>query len=101
MHEALRPIGGFGTAGFGNMQSTLMLTEAPPEMRSRLMGVVTVCIGTGPLGQLAAGQRADFVAWDIERPADLAYWLGGDLHKRVVRHGVELTDKGEAAWTRS
>jgi MFS family permease len=48
-------LGGFGTAGFGNMQSTLMLTEAPPEMRSRLMGVVTVCIGTGPLGQLAAG----------------------------------------------
>jgi MFS family permease len=52
---ALLVIGGFGTAGFGNMQSTLMLTEAPPEMRSRLMGVVTVCIGTGPLGQLAAG----------------------------------------------
>ncbi|MFN4016443.1 MAG: MFS transporter [Reyranella sp.] len=52
---ALLVLGGFGTAGFGNMQSTLMLTEAPPEMRSRLMGVVTVCIGTGPLGQLAAG----------------------------------------------
>ncbi|WP_425069262.1 MFS transporter [Reyranella sp.] len=52
---ALLIMGGFGTAGFSNMQSTLMLTEAPPEMRSRLMGVVTVCIGTGPLGQLAAG----------------------------------------------
>ena len=39
-------VGGFGTAGFGNMQTTLMLTEAPPDMRSRLMGVVTVCIGT-------------------------------------------------------
>lgn len=51
-------IGGFGTAGFGNMQSTLMLTEAPPEMRSRLMGLVTVCIGTGPLGVLLAGAIA-------------------------------------------
>ena len=51
-------IGGFGTAGFGNMQSTLMLTEAPPEMRSRLMGIVTVCIGTGPLGVLLAGAIA-------------------------------------------
>jgi len=51
-------IGGFGTAGFSNMQSTLMLTEAPPEMRSRLMGIVTVCIGTGPLGILAAGALA-------------------------------------------
>ena len=50
--------GGFGTAGFSNMQSTLMLTEAPPEMRSRLMGIVTMCIGTGPLGVLVAGALA-------------------------------------------
>ena len=56
---ALLVLGGFGTAGFGNMQSTLMLTEAPPEMRSRLMGIVTVCIGTGPLGILAAGALSD------------------------------------------
>lgn len=54
-------LGGFGTAGFGNMQSTLMLTEAPAEMRSRLMGIVTVCIGTAPLGQLAAGAISDQV----------------------------------------
>jgi len=40
-------------------------------------------------GSLQVGKVADFVAWDIERPADLAYWLGGDLDKRVVRHGVE------------
>jgi MFS family permease len=51
-------VGGFGTAGFGNMQTTLMLTEAPIEMRSRLMGIVTVGIGTGPLGVLAAGTIA-------------------------------------------
>ena len=52
-------VGGFGTAGFGNMQTTLMLTEAPAAMRSRLMGIVTVCIGTGPLGILAAGALSD------------------------------------------
>ena len=40
------------------MQSTLMLTEAPIEMRSRLMGIVTVGIGTGPLGVLLAGAIA-------------------------------------------
>ncbi len=51
-------LGGFGTAGFSNMQSTLMLTEAPPDVRSRLMGIVTVCIGTGPLGVLASGALA-------------------------------------------
>ena len=40
-------------------------------------------------GSLEAGKVADFVAWQIDRPADLCYWLGGDLEKRVVRHGVE------------
>lgn len=40
-------------------------------------------------GSLEVGKVADFVAWSIERPADLAYWLGGDLDKRIVRHGVE------------
>ncbi|MEE4374663.1 imidazolonepropionase [Pseudomonas alliivorans] len=40
-------------------------------------------------GSLEVGKTADFVAWDIERPADLAYWLGGDLDKRIVRHGME------------
>jgi MFS family permease len=58
---AILVLGGLGTAGFGNMQSTLMLTEAPPHMRSRLMGIVTVCIGTAPLGVLAAGALADAI----------------------------------------
>jgi len=42
-------------------------------------------------GSLEVGKVADFVAWQIERPADLAYWLGGDLPKRVVRMGLEIT----------
>ncbi|KPY95151.1 imidazolonepropionase [Pseudomonas tremae] len=42
-------------------------------------------------GSLEVGKVADFVAWNIERPADLAYWLGGDLDKRIVRHGVETS----------
>lgn len=82
---AVLVIGGFGTAGFGNMQSTLMLTEAPPEMRSRLMGIVTVCIGTGPLGILAAGALSDQIgprgaviamaAAGLVLTAALAAWL--------------------------
>lgn len=42
-------------------------------------------------GSLEAGKVADFVAWQIDRPADLSYWLGGDLEKRIVRHGVETS----------
>lgn len=43
-------------------------------------------------GSLQVGKVAEFVAWQIERPADLAYWLGGDLPKRVVRMGHEISN---------
>ncbi|SDI38813.1 imidazolonepropionase [Pseudomonas panipatensis] len=42
-------------------------------------------------GSLEAGKVADFVAWDIQRPAELAYWLGGDLPKRIIRHAEEVS----------
>ena len=32
-------------------------------------------------GQLKPGYAADFVCWDIEKPAELSYWLGGQLIK--------------------
>src|SRR6201981_3376817 len=48
-------IGGRGTAAFSNMQTTLILTEAPPATRSRVMGIVTMCIGTGPVGVMMIG----------------------------------------------
>src|SRR6516162_2588737 len=48
-------VGGLGTAAFSNMQTTLILTEAPPATRSRVMGIVTMCIGTGPVGVVIIG----------------------------------------------
>ncbi len=56
---ALLVLGGLGSAGFANMQTTLVLTETPAEARSRVLGLVTVCIGTGPLGALLAGTLAE------------------------------------------
>jgi MFS family permease len=56
---ALLLIGGLGTAVFGNMQTSLILIEAPPTTRSRVMGIVTMCIGTGPLGVLAIGALSE------------------------------------------
>ncbi|WP_258129532.1 imidazolonepropionase [Achromobacter anxifer] len=41
-------------------------------------------------GTLEAGKYADFVAWELGHPAELAYWIGGDLPKRVVRHGAPV-----------
>ena len=51
-------IAGFGAAGFSAMQTTMMFLQAPPEMRGRVMGVVSVCIGAGPLGVLHIGLLA-------------------------------------------
>ncbi|MGY6268208.1 imidazolonepropionase, partial [Achromobacter denitrificans] len=41
-------------------------------------------------GELAPGRVADFVAWEIGHPSELAYWIGGDLPKRVIRHAAEV-----------
>jgi imidazolonepropionase len=43
-------------------------------------------------GSLEVGKVADFVAWQIAQPAELSYWLGGELGKRVIRHGREVLD---------
>lgn len=50
---------GLGGAGFSTMQATLVYLASPPDMRSRILGVLTVCIGTGPIGFLWLGWLAD------------------------------------------
>jgi len=56
---ALLAAGGFGSAAFANMQTSLIVLHAPAHIRSRLMGLLTVCIGMGPLGILLVGFLAD------------------------------------------
>ena len=56
---ALLVIGGLGSAAFGNMQTSLVLIEAPAASRSRVLGIVTMSIGTGPLGVLAIGALSE------------------------------------------
>jgi MFS family permease len=52
---------GLGGAAFSIMQATLVYLSAPPEMRSRVLGVLSVCIGVGPVGFLALGWLADAI----------------------------------------
>jgi predicted MFS family arabinose efflux permease len=52
---------GVGGAGFSTMQATLVYLAAPPEMRSRILGVLSVCIGTGPIGFIWLGWLADAI----------------------------------------
>jgi len=70
-------LAGLGVAGFAAMQSTIVFTAAPPEMRGRLMGVLAVCIGFNPLGILQVGLLAD--------------WFGGALAVTI------MTSEGLAA----
>ncbi|WP_179179642.1 imidazolonepropionase [Pseudomonas sivasensis] len=74
-----------------NMACTLF-RMTPEEALAGVTQHAATALGMGAThGSLEVGKVADFVAWQIDRPADLAYWLGGELDKRVVRHGVDVT----------
>lgn len=73
-----------------NMACTLF-RMTPEEALAGVTRHAATALGMGDIhGSLEVGKVADFVAWQIDRPADLAYWLGGELDKRVVRHGVDV-----------
>ena len=73
-----------------NMACTLF-RMTPEEALAGVTQHAATALGRGEThGSLEPGKVADFVAWNIDRPADLAYWLGGDLDKRVVRNGVDV-----------
>ena len=56
---ALLAIGGIGQSGFGTMQSAVTLLASPPELRGRMMGLLSFCIGVGtPIGGLEMGAIA-------------------------------------------
>ncbi|MEO6985061.1 MAG: imidazolonepropionase [Paralcaligenes sp.] len=49
------------------------------------------------LGEIAIGAPADFVAWNIQTLAELAYWSGLDRCTLVVHHGQVTRDKRRIA----
>jgi MFS family permease len=58
---------GLANAGFSIMQATLVYLSAPAEMRSRVYGVLSVCIGIGMIGFLHLGWLAGLIGapWAI------------------------------------
>jgi imidazolonepropionase len=42
-------------------------------------------------GRLAVGMRADFALWQIDHPAELAYWIGNNPCIGVAKDGIPRT----------
>ncbi len=71
-----------------NMACTLFRLT-PEEALAGVTREAARALGLGrDRGQLAPGFRADFALWDIERPADLAYWIGGNRCFQTVKDGA-------------
>jgi imidazolonepropionase len=47
-------------------------------------------LGLADRGVLRVGMRADFVQWNVGHPAELCYWLGGQLAEAVYASGRAL-----------
>ena len=48
-------VSGFAMSGFATMQSVIVVISTSPAMRGRVLGVLTVAIGSGPIGALLVG----------------------------------------------
>jgi imidazolonepropionase len=73
-----------------NMACTLFRLT-PSEALRGISVHAAHALGLHDRGRLAAGQRADLVLWNAETPAELAYWIGGNLVECVFVAGSPVT----------
>lgn len=53
---------GCGQAGFAVMQATITYAVAPVDRRSQAMGIMTMCIGAGPVGFVFVGLLSEHIS---------------------------------------
>lgn len=70
-----------------SMACTLFRLTPDEALRGTTL-IAARALGLHDRGTLAVGQRADVVVWDACKPAELAYWIGGALARRVFANGV-------------
>jgi imidazolonepropionase len=69
-----------------NMACTLFRLT-PEEALAGVTRHAAAALGLSDRGVLAAGKRADFVLWDVQRPAELAYALGSNPRRQTIFKG--------------
>ena len=71
---------GFCIAGFSTMQATVVMVVARAGMRGKALGVVSLAIGTSPIGSLIVGAIAD----RLGAPAAISITAGASLALLVI-----------------
>jgi MFS family permease len=81
---------GIADAGFGTMQSTIVLLAAHERTRGRVLGILSVCIGTNPLGSLGVATLATYVGAPVAfgSAAALALLLMAPFAFRLLSEGT-------------
>ncbi|WP_437889621.1 imidazolonepropionase [Phytobacter sp. V91] len=75
-----------------NMACTLFRLT-PEEALAGVTAHAARALGIGDrCGTLAPGKIANFVAWEVNHPAELSYWLGGTLANQVIYQGQQTTN---------
>jgi imidazolonepropionase len=70
-----------------NMACTLFRMQ-PEEALAGVTRHAAEALGLGcEIGTLEQGKAADLLLWDVERPAELAYWIGRNPVHRIMRGG--------------
>ena len=92
---------GIGSAGFGTMQSTIIMIAATPEVRGVSLGVLGHCIGMSAVGAVIVGQLAERV--DANIAVGISTGLGLFLlitlipFSPLVRRPITPPEESEAA----
>jgi len=69
-----------------NMACTLFRLTPEEALRGATIHAARA-LGLSDRGALLAGQRADFVIWNVDHPSELSYWIGGQLARQVFVGG--------------
>jgi imidazolonepropionase len=71
-------------------QACTLFRMTPEEALHGATRIGARALGLEDRGTLEVGKRADFVLWNVEHPAELCYWIGGNLARGVYAAGRKL-----------